>query len=288
MAGRQDRRFATMMVGVCLAVSAWPLTASAERRYEVWQVSGGVTVVHLLEDLLADAGVTVVAVTETATIADRTRLRGEEPHLLFAIRPESTLRFGVHQGQFHDGNMLGGRIVHEGELAILFGPPPGGDDSERESAVVKLEDFTVSYDPVPDPETGRVRTGDGFVLRRGGADTPVLFRLVGGMTAFMDSSRTTYYGAAQKTPVAYNLTNFMDPDPILWIGYADMIVSEELARRVGRPDLAGRIFGMLDVNAIASRTGREYGSSRGPGLLANGRSDARGRERSEVKRAIRR
>ena len=92
--------------------------ARAQKRYEVWRVRGGITVIHLLEGMLEDSGISLASVTETAAVADPNRLRGERPAMLFAIRPESTLRFGVHQGQFHDGHMLGGRVLHEGELTF--------------------------------------------------------------------------------------------------------------------------------------------------------------------------
>ena len=257
----RDIKSLKQLAVAAVLVLCFAADSRAQKRYEIWRVRGGITVIHLLEGLLEDSGITVASATETATVADSKRLRGERPNMLFAILPESTLQFGVHQGQFHDGHMLGGSVLHEGELTFAIRPRGNRDEGGVGRILVELRDFVVDY--LEGPPAGRRDrpTGERFVLRSGLANQRVVFGLSGAMVAFLDSSRTAYYGSVARDRASYNLTNFLDPEPVMWIGYADLSFSLELARRVNRPELANTVIGMLEVNGISSRTGREYDAS---------------------------
>ena len=65
--------------------------------------------------------------------------------MLLAILPESTLQFGVHHGQFHDGHMLGRSVLHQGELTFAIRPCGNRDQGGVGRILVELRDFAVDY-----------------------------------------------------------------------------------------------------------------------------------------------
>ncbi|MGI8923012.1 MAG: hypothetical protein ACR2HJ_03065 [Fimbriimonadales bacterium] len=103
---------------------------------------------------------------------------------------------------------------------------------------------------------GRVTSAGGFTLKSDKGSLAVDdFAIVYRNTGESDNM-FVLSGASESSPVAFDLShikvNFDRKTNTLRFGYADMILTNKAAARLGRPDLAGQIIGMATVSAQAA------------------------------------
>ncbi len=243
---------------VCLPLVLWsaaPLAAQSEtsqKHSEVWSVTGGVTVIHFNEDLMKTLGITLLTVEETASGPPPDKTNMEMPQVAFQIDPASTFEYSVMDSVFVSNGVQGGRILHKGgfTLAIL-----GGD--QKTVHRVEFKDFVIDYAPPADPAEKKKPDVNYLVLKTARPESPVYMNLIDGMSIFINTSRSADYGDAKATDQPYYIRNFLEPEPVLWIGHTDVQVSSAWAKQLGRPDLDGLSIALLEVNGISVNTGKE-------------------------------
>lgn len=104
--------------------------------------------------------------------------------------------------------------------------------------------------------SGAVRAQGGFDLRgKGGTISAQNFSIAHRANGTNDSLYLVTNSGPADFELAHTKVIFERPDRNIVFGFADLIISREGARRLGRPDLAGQIIGMVTVDGKAAFVG---------------------------------
>jgi len=180
---------------------------------ELWVVHSGKTAVNLYESLLTDLGMTI-EVNETAADPTPAEAHMEPPFHTFAIAPGTDLTFRVRGGLAIPRGVTGGTIQHDGGFAIRH---------EATGYVADLNDFIVDYRPGVDGPRDAHVIRDWLFMHAPATTTPSIELL---------DSEPVFDRGTQLLDV-YNLT---------------LAMSEEWAKAIDRPDLAGQTIGTMYVH----------------------------------------
>ena len=214
-----------LRLGALAAVGSLCLATASSEAAEIWSVQEGRTSLRLETELMAEYGLSLTAVEETAQPnADNVDLEGPLWH--FQMTPASDLSFEVERGTYRSGAVPEGHLSHLGGFAI------------RENATGQLFSLR-DFDIVPATQTSAI--GPMTMFRLGEVGAPPLLDLV--------------YGG-----IIYDRT-----DELMRVVGFDLRINSEFAQALGRPDLDGRYIGMGVITANVLWTDGDYaGESPGP------------------------
>jgi len=218
------------LAALALLLGSAPPATSQEWAHEV---TAGRVAIHFEPSLLEGYGLTVTDLLTTAAVGDGLVEATEEPLAGFSIDSSSDLLFLTNlDGGFVPYGILGGSIHALGGFTL---------NSPSTGRSVDLHDFVVHVDDVrndgpggePDPDYFRLSRAS--VAAQGGFD----FRLYCVKIAYDENGQ------------AYDPTDPGDhAGAIVHIKAWDLVVSDSLARELGRPDLAGRQIGSGKVDGL--------------------------------------
>ena len=216
-----------------VALLALGAPAGAQSQYEVHQLNNGRVALHFEPTLLENCGLTVTDVLESATIGDPATEACELPLIGFAIDSSSDLLFLTNpEGGFVPYGVLGGSVHALGGF-MLSSPSTG--------LSVDLHDFVIDVAAVRNDGPGGQPDPDYFHLSRasvaaqGGADFKLCYVKIS-----YDPDGLPYDPG---DPGDHTV-------PIVRIKAWDLIITDALARDLGRPDLAGRLIGSGKIDGI--------------------------------------
>ncbi|HZJ70257.1 MAG TPA: hypothetical protein VFF36_04945 [Planctomycetota bacterium] len=209
------------------------LTAPAGAQFEAHQLNNGRVALHFEPTLLENCGLTVSDVLETDSISDGLIEATELPLIGFAIDSSSDLLFLTNpEGGFVPYGVLGGSLHTLGGFT-LSSPSTGRS--------VDLHDFVVDVSDVRNDGPGGQPDPDYFHLSRASvaAQGESDFKLCYVKIAY-DPNGLPYGGSG---PADHN-------QPVLRIKAWDLIITETLARDLGRPDLTNRLIGSGKIDGL--------------------------------------
>ena len=205
-------------LGALAAAGILCLTVSSSEAAEIWSVQEGQTSLNLDTELMAELGLSLTAVEETAP-ADAYPVNLEGPVWHFQMTPASELSFEVERGTYRSGTPLEGHLSHLGGFSI------------RQNATGRLfsfQDFEIL------PATDHTAIGPTTVFRLGEVGASPLLDLV--------------YGG-----IIYDRS-----DELMRIVGFDLRINSEFAQALGRPDLDGQYIGGGETVADVLWTGGDY------------------------------
>jgi hypothetical protein len=207
---------------------ALPVTLSAQ--YQAWRTDGGRIVLHFDDSVLEEAGLALTDVVETTEPGDSMSELMEEPMMAFIVDPSSDMLFlSGHNGAFMPYGILGGGVRAFGGFTLT---------SVTNGHSVDFTDFVVHAEPVRNDGPGGQPDPDYFFLST--ADELMGdFKLCYVKIAF-DAEFNPYGG-----------TGGDHVGPVVQVKAWDLIVTERLAGKLGRPDLLGMTLGEGKVHASA-------------------------------------
>lgn len=203
-------------LGIAAASCAVVLSACpAAHSVETWAARSGQAIFNFNVPLMTDLGLAIVDVHETAADPDPLTYWMEAPYWTFQITSASTLTFELNHGRLDPYSYNpGGVMAAVGGFAI---------EDVQSGARRTLGDFAIEFVPGSEPDP------DYFFIRNAVPGEPFTFDLTDAMAKFVPA------------------------DDRLVAACMSVRVSQDLAKSLGRPDLAGWTIGTMDVQA-----GTEY------------------------------
>lgn len=181
---------------------------------EIWKIVDGRTTFHFDTDRMEAYGIYLSDVEETTETPDPVEMNMESPYWSFDITEDSDLTFRVNNGVFVPYGFIDGGIHHDGGLT--FGAEGLGAQWDMHDFVVACsEEETDGPGVDPDPYALRIRNGsDG---------SPFIIDLNSAMTRFMPKTQE------------------------MVIGRLEVVIGDEWAQAMGRPELAGKVLGLAEI-----------------------------------------
>lgn len=219
------------------------LPASLTAQSQAWQATGGRVVLHFEDEVLQQAGLQLTNVMETDEAVDSIAELMEGPMLAFVVDTSSDLLFlSGHNGAFMPYGILGGSVRALGGFTLT---------SISTGYSVDFTDFVIHAEPVrndgpggqPDPDYFFLSTPDELL-----GDFNLCYVKIG-----FDAESTPYGGAPGGDHTI----------PLLRVKSWDLIVTEQLAGKLGRPDLIGMTLGDGKVEATATLYEGEWSYPKG-------------------------
>lgn len=218
---------------VVLAAGLGLLSPFASAQLEPVRVDGGRVALHFLEGKLDDLGLEIAVLDETAEVADPiTEAMGGELHG-FAVKPESDLlALRTRAGSFQPYGVLTGSLFVDGGF-VLTSPSTGGAVDFMGFEIAPREVRNDGPGGEPDPD---------YIYMKGPDSTEDDFQLCYVKVFFSPD--------AGYDPTAPS-SGHQQPDR-LRIKAWDLIVTDSLAAKLGRPDLAGEAigYGKADLDIV--------------------------------------
>ncbi|MHC4846216.1 MAG: hypothetical protein ACYTCU_08645, partial [Planctomycetota bacterium] len=215
---------------------ALPATLSAQ--YQAWRADGGRIILHFEDSMLEETGLQLTNVLETTEPGDGMTELMEEPLLGFIVDSNSDLLFlSGHNGGFMPYGILGGGVRALGGFTL---------SSPSTGLSVDFTDFVIHAEPVRNDGPGGQKDPDYFYL-----STPD--ELLG------DFSLCYVKIAFDKEYNPYGPSGGGDhTGPMVQVKAWDLVVTERLAGKLGRPDLLGMTLGSGKVEADATEYHGEW------------------------------
>ncbi|MEZ4649469.1 MAG: FlgD immunoglobulin-like domain containing protein [Candidatus Eisenbacteria bacterium] len=239
----------TVVTTLVLLIPSSETSMAESHPEEIWKVQDGRITFHLDQDLLSRDGIEMKDVLEMSddpnhpvpksadpewcvggfragkvgqldlTLLD---VSAEAPGLSFDITEESDLTFRVQDGIFVPYGFVDGAIRAEGGVTFV---------AAETGAAWAMRDFALEY--LHNPNDGP-----------GGDPDPEFFRIVS------DRAPQPLILSLRNT-----MTAFLAMESMLVLAHNDVVVSDEWAAAMGRPELAGRLLGGMQIYAIVEPTG---------------------------------
>ncbi len=235
-----------LVSGIVLA--AWPVAAAAQ--YDAWSVDGGRVVIHFEQSVLDTADLSLVEMDTTADVGDSLTELYEQPLVSFAIDGSSNLLFlsGSNSG-FVPYGILGGSLRAIGGFRLVSNVT--GRSVDFHNFVV--HPFEVRNDGpagAPDPDYFAVSA----YSPTGKPDNDLILRNV--------KIQFAIDGIQYQQPSSPG----DHPQPLLLIKSWDMLISDKLAAKLGKPELAGVILatGKVEGNATGWADPWQYPAGQNP------------------------
>jgi len=244
-----NRRVACTWLVVVLGGPRLAVSQRTLSELQVWRVQGGLTVIQFNEAQLVQLGAALVCVEETARVPPFEHLHMDTPYVAFAIQPSSTLEFTVTDGIFVNYEDQEQTIRHRGGFTLLFRPRGG-----RPATPIDFRDFVIGPTNLPANAFFDLNN-DCLYLPGAGGGMRFALHLRGPMRAFIDLSTVTPYAKTGVTPYLPLFWTTDDGMSLLWVGQADLAITEAGAVAVGRPELAGIPIALIEVYAAADLVG---------------------------------
>jgi len=220
------RRFGLLVLGLMVAV---PATAAAQ--FDPWKVEGGRVALHFHEEMLEASGLELQQMLQTDESAAGLVELTELPLACFQVEETSDLLFLVGpDAGFVPYGMLGGTVRALGGFTLA---------SPGTGRAVDFHDFTVHPIPVHNDGPGGGPDPDYFVMSaKGSSDGDFLIRNV---------------------KIGFDVDGDYETDPgpgdHIWpmvrIKAWDLTITDVLAAKLQRPELAGRIIGYGKIDGKA-------------------------------------
>ncbi|MHC5211267.1 MAG: hypothetical protein ACYTG2_11160 [Planctomycetota bacterium] len=210
------------------------LVGPASAQWQVFRLEEGQVVLHLEPELLADLGLEIVDLHETAAGVDPLLTSTEPPYISFAVDASSDLLFLVgHNGGFVPYGVLGGTVQTIGGFGLR---------SVTTGRAVDFENFIVHPQEVRNDGPAGEPDPDYFHLSQAGTERGGDFLLCYVKIAFDPEGQGGYGGVGPGDHVK----------PVVRIKAWDLVVSDLLAQKLDRPDLAKRTIGSGAIEATAT------------------------------------
>ncbi len=223
-----------------LVCAAWLVAASLARvapveaqAHEPWVVVDGRVVIHFHESVLADLGLAVVNVEQTAEVLEPLSLESMDgPLVAFALADTSDLRvLRSSDGGFVPYGVLGGTAQVDGRFTLA---------SPRSGSQVDFADFRIHPLPVENDGPGGALDPDYFYMSPGRDPFGTDFNLC--YVKIFSGPKSGYGPGDHDSPGDHD-------NPVVTIKSWDMAVTDTLAAKLGRPELAGAFLGLGKLEA---------------------------------------
>jgi hypothetical protein len=199
--------------------------AAAATAQETWKVVGGRTSIRFEEPKMRALGLVPFVTEGLEEELAPGRVTLTFPYATFPIDPSSDLAFLVDRSSLLPGGLVSGSIRHQGGFLV-----DGRDFAAGGGDLLRFDGFAIDLDPADAPVAGRALPAlDLFTVTSGSVSGEAALRVGRGRIGFDRASGE------------------------LLVQGADLFVTPALADRLGRPEIAGKVVGEVEIHAETVR-----------------------------------
>ncbi|MCB9898264.1 MAG: hypothetical protein H6825_09700 [Planctomycetes bacterium] len=226
-----------------LAAGVGLLALPAAAQLSPWQVDSGRVAIHFYDDILEDTGLIIEELHTTAEVFDPATEAMDGDLVGFQVMdpPSDLIVLRNREDNFQPYGVVGGKLVVDGGFYLYAADTGLGVD---------FTGFEVSPIEVRNDGPGGEADPDYFFLREPGSPTDD-FKLCYVKIFFSDQP-------GYEPPVAPDTGDHEQTPEQLRIKAWDLIVTPDLAAKLGRPDLANRVVGYGKIDLDMSEYGGRY------------------------------